>query len=671
MSTKTTFKRVALVAVAALGLGVLTSVAPASAAANTNLACTVSYDAPAATAVSVGANISSDGVQVTYTLATANKFIVGQLVTITSGVPATANFTNATITAVTSSTITVTPKSTDIAVPAAGTITLTTAASVALGTENKTCKGLAGAANTVTVASTQATVREYLVLTGGTFSDGTTTKTIGTGAAVGTAVILTPAAGSISVTGYAETAAGSGVYSATATDSLTIVVAAAAAGTVYSASTTTIANGSNTTSRTVVDADAVKTYYASAAVALSTSAFDATVVQKDAAGIAVDNTLSKAVTATISGVGTLSMNNATAQGGYVAQSAATLATNVVSVFADGRAGTGTVSISVNGVVVKTFVVTFYGTVASYTVTTNTNYIPVGAAAAVFTVTALDANGVKVPGAAIIASSSSTSTATVDATQTTAAFACTTVSTSACTSAELAAMGKASFSMAGVAKGAVTVTFANAATSATVTATGKTMVTGSQAATITWAFDQTDYVIGQKGSVVFTLKDSDGNPVADGTYAIFAAAPTVSANVQFVTPLTVPAASIATVDGVAKWAFFAPVTSGSMGISGTLASGAALAASLRGVATSITATVSNTDSQAAADAAAEATDAANAATDAANAAAEAADAATAAAQDAADAVAALAAQVADMISALKKQITALTNLVIKIQKKVKA
>ena len=76
-------------------------------------------------------------------------------------------------------------------------------------------------------------------------------------------------------------------------------------------------------------------------------------------------------------------------------------------------------------------------------------------------------------------------------------------------------------------------------------------------------------------------------------------------------------------------------------------------------------------QAATDAAAEATDAANAATDAANAAAEAADAATAAAQDAADAVAALSAQVATLISGLKAQLTALTNLVIKIQKKVKA
>jgi hypothetical protein len=88
--------------------------------------------------------------------------------------------------------------------------------------------------------------------------------------------------------------------------------------------------------------------------------------------------------------------------------------------------------------------------------------------------------------------------------------------------------------------------------------------------------------------------------------------------------------------------------------------------------SVTADTSTADAAtAAADAAAEATDAANAATDAANAAAEAADAATAAAQDAADAVAALATSVSEMVSALKKQITSLTNLVIKIQKKVRA
>jgi hypothetical protein len=96
------------------------------------------------------------------------------------------------------------------------------------------------------------------------------------------------------------------------------------------------------------------------------------------------------------------------------------------------------------------------------------------------------------------------------------------------------------------------------------------------------------------------------------------------------------------------------------------------AGVSSVTVAVTGDTSTTDAAtAAADAAAEATDAANAATDAANAAAEAADAATAAAQDAADAVAALATSVSEMVDALKKQITSLTNLVIKIQKKVRA
>ena len=102
-------------------------------------------------------------------------------------------------------------------------------------------------------------------------------------------------------------------------------------------------------------------------------------------------------------------------------------------------------------------------------------------------------------------------------------------------------------------------------------------------------------------------------------------------------------------------------------------GAALApAGINSVDVTVAADTATSDAAtAAADAAAEATDAANAATDAANAAAEAADAATAAAQDAADAVAALSVSVTEMVNALKKQITSLTNLVIKIQKKVKA
>jgi hypothetical protein len=116
-----------------------------------------------------------------------------------------------------------------------------------------------------------------------------------------------------------------------------------------------------------------------------------------------------------------------------------------------------------------------------------------------------------------------------------------------------------------------------------------------------------------------------------------------------------------------------------GYSGTSIIDATVPAGIRTATLAVTGTYSASGTaQAAADAAAEATDAANAATDAANAAAEAADAATAAAQDAADAVAALSVQVSEQIAelkaqneALRKQLIALTNLIIKIQKKVKA
>ena len=116
---------------------------------------------------------------------------------------------------------------------------------------------------------------------------------------------------------------------------------------------------------------------------------------------------------------------------------------------------------------------------------------------------------------------------------------------------------------------------------------------------------------------------------------------------------------------------AAVTASTVGTSTTAETGVGAAYAPAGVNSATVDTTGASQASDAIDAANEATDAANAATDAANAAAEAADAATAAAQDAQAAVAALASQVADLIAGIKAQITALTNLVIKIQKKVKA
>ena len=117
--------------------------------------------------------------------------------------------------------------------------------------------------------------------------------------------------------------------------------------------------------------------------------------------------------------------------------------------------------------------------------------------------------------------------------------------------------------------------------------------------------------------------------------------------------------------------FTATTAGTTAVAGKNIGSSFAPAGVSRVTVSVNNNAAADNAQAATDAAAEATDAANAATDAANAAAEAADAATAAAQDAADAVAALATSVEAMVNALKRQITSLTNLVIKIQKKVRA
>jgi len=209
-----------------------------------------------------------------------------------------------------------------------------------------------------------------------------------------------------------------------------------------------------------------------------------------------------------------------------------------------------------------------------------------------------------------------------------------------------------------------------------TVNGTALLTATQAvsvggaiATETLAFDKSSYAPGE--SIVYTVtgKDSAGNKPYDGQAAFGG---TGVPNKAF--GGTLPGATKLMVNGTATTSatapMFAPVVPGDFNM--TILNGAATAY-LTASATVVDAnqTAATAASQDAIDAANEATDAANAATDAANAAAEAADAATAAAQDAQAAVAALASQVADLISGIKAQITALTNLVVKIQKKVKA
>jgi len=203
----------------------------------------------------------------------------------------------------------------------------------------------------------------------------------------------------------------------------------------------------------------------------------------------------------------------------------------------------------------------------------------------------------------------------------------------------------------------------------------TVTTGSTVDTVKIATDKASYTAGEQMIVTVTATDSSGNPVYDG-----AAVPTLNSNksVQGLTNVATTflggkADSISrNADGsvAATYRVFAPAAGGTFTIYADYLDSTGLVTKHAEVSAEVTDSASSA-AQSAVDAANEATDAANAATDAANAAAEAADAATAAAQDAQAAVAALASQVADLISGIKAQITALTNLVVKIQKKVKA
>jgi hypothetical protein len=393
---------------------------------------------------------------------------------------------------------------------------------------------------------------------------------------------------------------------------------------------------------------------------------------KDVAGNGLLGTL-PAVGASISGPGTLSMGTASnadaSTGRLLLLPAAAANVYYVNVFSDGTSGAATISLWVGGAVWKTKTVSFYGAATKLVASQNHKVLKAGtttgagcnptscagtsvATSFVVQVLATDANGIAVPGltytsvpdAKVVTGSAATSTADADADSLGATWF-------SVTTAPDAASGVTG-----------TVSYKTTLADTTVlTTSALTFAIGGAPVSVTIAASGSSEV-GAKNSLVFTDKDAAGNAPYDLDVPL-----ALTSNVALVVGSASAATNglpttIAMIGGTGSVNFFNPFVAGDVTISGKAAGLIPL---------TVTVSVTNSAVSAAADAAAEATDAANAATDAANAAAEAADAATAAAQDAVDAVAALSVQVTAMISALKKQLIALTNLVIKIQKKVKA
>jgi hypothetical protein len=630
MSTKTTFKRIALVTVAALGFGVM-SVAPSNAAINAD-----TLTLSAATAA-----------QTTAETATSTSAVV------------TVSFLGGTNDSVSVTASLVSAPAGNTALP---TLSLTETASATVNDAATAVAGTTYAANSavkvITADSTKVTTGKFKVYLTVGGKDGTAPTVAGT-----YVVKLTP------------TAQGGNSLAAATAQTLTITVTTAATlDKVPSASLSTVRlTAGDTMTPVTVDTDDT----INASKSATTPAAIISITQLNAAGASA----SESITAIVSGVGTIvsgaEVNTvATKVDALTVTGARVLvakAGHIIQVYSDGNSGVATITLtSSSGVAMGTKTVTFYDTKpATVTATVKKAHILAGTAnvTKVLAVVVKDAAGNPVTNATVTAAATDTTT-TVGGAATCLAYD-TTDKVYYC---GIAGAGSTKFG-----KVNYTVTATGADTAKTkVTATADVTFSFAVAAKVTITGPAT----GTPGEVVtytMTATDKNGLPIADQAYGVNAPGLALFedrvATGWGATAPFLSTESFTSVSGVFTAKGTLPVagsvkTTWTLAGDGTTDSGA-IAKAISGTDIVVTTDVTNPGVDAAAAAAEEATAAANDATDAALSAAEAAEAATAMAQEAVDAVAELSASVTKLISALRAQITTLTNLVVKIQKKVKA
>jgi hypothetical protein len=508
---------------------------------------------------------------------------------------------------------------------------------VVAATSTETATQIAGPANyvTLTPANTAATgyTGTYFTVAGGTTSTGTTSGTVPLS---GTLNISTPAVGTITVSSYQII---SGAAFTTATTTATITVTASVPGTVYGASTV-YGNSGLTVGTSTTDAAFSVTQPAGTA-----SVANFNVTETDANGLNL-STGFKGITATsTNGLLTASGGITSSSTTYIGATPTTPVTNFVLSGIAGLSGTSVVTISVNGVVAKTYSVTFTGAAAKIVATAINPVIAVGTAAAAATagitantlavkVQEFDANGnaLAVPALTV----TPVATATVSATAVTLASG----TFADGSTASATAVG---LNLTGVAAGTTMLTVTDGTL---VSAPVSIRVSSGTPTAVVYTTDAATYPAGGAGKLTVTVSDAAGTLPA-GTYVLATGAATSSLAFTGTNPANLSGTLVLNDMGTSTASFNAPLSDGSVTVNGT-ATTAVTSTAAKFTVTSAASDAAN----AAVDAANEATDAANAATDAANAAADSADAATQAAQDAGDkADAALAA-----VTALSQQVT---------------
>ena len=558
MSTKTTFKRVALVAVAALGLGVM-SVAPSNAAAQLD---------------SLAVSLASTTQDTTDTLTATASVLTATL----AGIKGVDTLT------VTASIV----SGPAYVQPILALKETTTAASSGTGTSAVTVTPL----DTTTV--TQATGKFNVYLNAPSVVGTYVVKLTPTGGVNAAAVTVSIV---VSKKVYAAVSAThSRVWMKTSTDGGVIGnggnnVAYFGASGNYSA----IYNAGGS------DANKDAFYVTTGTVALAangTPIASLAIIPRNESGSATTLTVSPITVAITSGPGYVGVQDALVRGKSITESVATSGadgydpgtlTKNAYIWSDGTAGVTTVTVSMAGVLLKTLTINQIGTAAAYVFGTPTKSVVGVTESMTVAVTGADSLGTTTGAASVYAFSSDTSVATVNSTQ-----ASTVVVT-------------------GVKSGTATITVGNASTLATSTIT-KTLavkVGAVTAKTVTVTFSPSAPTAGEKVTVTVKALDASGNAVGDGVRALYAAggfSPSVSVNGS-----TLPATTTETLTaGVATYIFYAP-TAGTVTFTAT--EGTATDSTTKGTITG-SVVVSNPGLDAATDAALAAAEAADAATSAA-------------------------------------------------------
>jgi hypothetical protein len=586
MSTKTNFKRIALVAVTALGMGVLSS-APSQAV----------FSGTAGSQLTLTATAGGGGLT-----GSASDSTTASTVTV-AGLALTAITDSYTVTAVNKSV------PTGASTPALLFTFIDTATSTSAATVNGSHAGRAGvvAMNTTTETATTALVTAgaaagYVNSKFFAFMDSATARIAGSYVYT---VVVSPFSGTSATAGTPQTI-----------DVTFTVAALASASKVASAANSTLFIGASGAT-----ADAAVSALATAS---DTAVGFLNVVLRNASNT-TDARESVTVTTTIGTVGDGTVRGRSVVLRYNSTSAA------YSIFADGTAGTGTITVSTPSVTFATKTVSFYTTAAkTITATVAHPLLKVGANSGAVRGVAVDANGVAWTGAAYIVASSAAdaliagSTTPVscgDYDSANARFNCPVTATAAGT-AKFKIIDAATVALATATSNEVTVTVNTAAVSK-----------------VAISFDKATYAPNERMRIYVTPQDASGASLPANTYTNLLASGGITSNAGFsgssdtltAVAITTSASSSSTTGakaGSAMYTVFAPAAGGAVTITATGGASLPLAGQV-----AVTATATVTDSGAAALAAVTA--------------------------------------LATTVASLKTLITTLTNLVLKIQKKVKA